>query len=126
MDRLADVYEPILFGEHFRRSNPEFIAQWRERLTALDPEDLAVVVEPYHGRPDPGPDLDRIGAPTAIAFGSEDAAITDDRRNDYAAIPSATHFLIEGAGHMSNLEEPARFNEILLHVIERAYPAGSG
>ena len=123
---LADVYEPILFSDRFRRSNPDFISAWRGRLTALDPEDLATIVEPYHGRPDPEPALESIRVPTAIVFGGDDAAIPEHRRTDYQAIHSATHFVIDAAGHMSSLEKPARFNEILLHVMEHAYPDGSG
>lgn len=125
MVRLADLYEPILFGESFRRRHPGYVSAWRERLIALDADDLAAVVAPYHGRPDPGPHLERVDVPTAIVFGSEDAAVADDRRQDYMTIPSAKQFLIDGAGHMSSLERPAEFNRILLNVIEHAFPSGS-
>lgn len=120
MAALADVYEPILFGEDYRRSGDRYLADWRARLIERDPEDLATVVEPYHARPDPGPRLPLIDVPTAVVFGAEDAAVPDHRRDEYLAIPGSELFLIEGAGHMSNVEAPAAFNAILLSLAEKA------
>ena len=63
----------------------------------------------------PSEQLDRINLPTLILVGERDLA-------DFQAmaelmvqrIPNATKVVMSGVGHMSNMEDPIRFNEIVL------------
>lgn len=126
LDGLADVYEPVLFGEAFRVGQPGLIDRWRRKLVARNEDDLATIVEPYHGRPDPGPFLGAVSVPAVVVFGEEDAAIPEARRSDYLAIPGVTEHRIADAGHVSNLERPDEFNRILLDLVARACGTGSG
>ena len=116
-ERLADFYEPILFAANYRRGHADAIDVWRRRLAALDAEALATIVLPYHARRDPSGLLGEIAVPTAIVYGAEDAAITGSRRNDYLAIPGSSRWIIDDAGHCSNLEQPERFNEIVADLL---------
>jgi 3-oxoadipate enol-lactonase len=121
MDGLADVYEPILFGEAYRSTHPDDIEEWRQQLAGRDAEDLATIVMAYHDRPDPGPRLSEIRAPGVLVFGEDDAAIPEDRRGDYRPIPHLSEHRIRGAGHISNLEAPDVFNELLLALAETVF-----
>ncbi|HET9895639.1 MAG TPA: alpha/beta fold hydrolase [Streptosporangiaceae bacterium] len=55
--------------------------------------------------------LPRIAVPVLVVVGSEDAAFLGAA--DYMAgkIPGAALTVIEGAGHVSNVDQPAQFNE---------------
>lgn len=60
------------------------------------------------------PPLDGIRVPTLVIVGSEDRiAPPETARTMAAAIPDARFAVIEGAGHISNLEAPDEFNRIL-------------
>jgi hypothetical protein len=55
--------------------------------------------------------LPRIRVPTLLLWGAEDARSPLEVADQFqAAIPSAGLVVIPGAGHMSNWEQPARFN----------------
>ena len=59
--------------------------------------------------------LGRIEAPTLLLWGEHDARsplAVGERMRD--AIPGARLSVIPGAGHVSNLEQPARFNKEVL------------
>ena len=58
--------------------------------------------------------LDKIDVPTLVLVGSEDKPFLG--ATDYMAshIPGAQRVVIEGAGHASNIDKPAAFNEAVL------------
>jgi pimeloyl-ACP methyl ester carboxylesterase len=59
--------------------------------------------------------LPRIRVPTLLLWGAEDARSPLEVADQFqAAIPSARLVVIPGAGHMSNWEQPARFNAAIL------------
>jgi pimeloyl-ACP methyl ester carboxylesterase len=54
-----------------------------------------------------------------VIGGSEDAVSPPDVMREMAnRIPSARHVVIEGAGHLSNLEAPAKFNATLKEFLD--------
>jgi pimeloyl-ACP methyl ester carboxylesterase len=56
--------------------------------------------------------LSRIAVPTLLIWGELDARSTlSVARQFEEAIPNTRLTVIPGAGHVSNLEEPAQFNE---------------
>jgi len=72
-------------------------------------------------RPDSTPDLPGIDVPVVVVTGSKDTLIPPEATKPLAeGIPNARYEVIEGVGHLSNLEAPARFNEIVREVFERA------
>ena len=66
-------------------------------------------------------DLPNIQVPTLLVYGSEDSLTPPDvGRNMAAKIPNASFHIIEGAGHLVNIEKPDEFNQIVLEfLIER-------
>jgi 3-oxoadipate enol-lactonase len=60
-------------------------------------------------------ELERIAVPTHIVVGDEDRLTPPEMSRQMAArIPGARLTLIEGAGHLSNIEQPERFNRVVL------------
>jgi len=63
----------------------------------------------------PAFELEKITAPTHVVVGDEDRLTPAAMSREMAArIPGARLTLIEGAGHLSNIEQPARFNRAVL------------
>lgn len=65
-------------------------------------------------RPDSRPDLASINIPTLVIVGSEDSLTPPaEAEAMHQALPNSTLVKIEGAGHLSNLEQPDAFNAAL-------------
>jgi 3-oxoadipate enol-lactonase len=72
-------------------------------------------------RPDSRPILGEIDVPTAVVTASGDTLIPPDVSSTMAeAIPEADLVILEGAGHLSNLEDPPGFNMAVRAVLSRA------
>jgi pimeloyl-ACP methyl ester carboxylesterase len=72
-------------------------------------------------RPDSGPDLPGIDVPTLVVSGTADSLIPPHVTAEMAdLIPGAEFVAIEGAGHLSNLEQPDEFNRLLGSRLQRA------
>lgn len=72
-------------------------------------------------RPDSTGDLAGISVPTVIVTSSSDTLIPPDMTGPMAdQIPDATLLIIEGAGHLSNLQAPEAFNGALSDALGRA------
>jgi len=66
-------------------------------------------------REDRGAPVERIAAPTLVVTSDEDAVYPPATAERLARrIPGARLTVIKGAGHVSNLDQPARFNEAVL------------
>jgi len=62
--------------------------------------------------------LERIAVPTLVVTGDEDRVYPLDLTQRMASrIPGARLEVLEGCGHLSNLEQPERFNEVLLDFL---------
>ncbi len=73
-------------------------------------------------RPDSTPDLASIDVPTAVVTSSADALIPPEMTTPLAdAIAGAELTVLEGAGHMSGLEDPEGFNTALERTLERSF-----
>ncbi len=60
-------------------------------------------------------ELERIAVPTHVVVGDEDRLTPPDMSRQMAArVPNARLTLIEGAGHVSNIEQPEKFNRAVL------------
>ena len=78
--------------------------------------------------------LPRIDVPTLLVWGEQDARSPQDVARQFEqAIPGARLVVLPDCGHLSNLEQPARFNEAVrsfclaerLPLPQRRFPAGS-
>jgi pimeloyl-ACP methyl ester carboxylesterase len=71
-------------------------------------------------RPDSTPILPTIDVPTTIVVGSADAMTPPPMSEAMAAaIPRAELVVLEGAGHLSNLEDPEGFLSALRQLAAR-------
>lgn len=71
-------------------------------------------------RPDSTPDLPRIDVPALVVTSSGDTLIPPEATTPIAdQIPGAELAVIEGAGHLSNLESAGEFNDLLEAHLER-------
>lgn len=83
-------------------------------MLANDPVAMANALAAMQGRTDTTAGLARIAVPTLVLVGSEDALTPPEVARALAErIPGARLEILEGAGHVSNLEAPEAFNEKL-------------
>ena len=86
----------------------------RGRIRRCTPEGLAACQEAMASRPDHGDALGGIDVPVLVLVGSEDAVTPPEvARQLAAAIPGATLEVLDGAGHLSNVERPAEFGTLV-------------
>jgi pimeloyl-ACP methyl ester carboxylesterase len=79
------------------------------------PEAIAAAALGMDERPDSTPDLARIDVPTLVLTSTEDRLIAPEISAEMAdQIPQGRLEMIEGAGHLSNLEAPEAFDAALL------------
>jgi len=94
---------------------------WVRDVIAAQPADaIAAAALGMAERPDSTPDLPTIDVPTLVVTSTLDALIPPDVTATMAEqIPGAELAMIEGAGHLSNLERPDEFSELLAAHLDR-------
>ncbi len=114
---LADSPPPLLSAEA-----AEALRQQVQDIIRQQPaEAIAGAALGMASRVNSTPDLAGITVPTLIITSSGDTLIPADATSPMAdQVPSGSLLVIEGAGHLSNLEAPAQFNEALEGFLHRA------
>jgi 3-oxoadipate enol-lactonase len=118
----AEALLPRLLGEATRQQQPALVERVRAMIEATAPASIAAAQRGMAERPDSSEVLPRIAVPTLVIVGSEDV-LTDvsEARRLEAGIPGARLEVLDGAGHLSNLEAPAAF-DAALHRFLRELP----
>jgi 3-oxoadipate enol-lactonase len=107
---LADAPPPLL-SEDAPDSLRQQVRSW---IADQSPEGIAAAALGMAGRPDATADLERIDVPTLVITSDHDALIPAEVSAPMAdRIPGARLAVIERAGHLSNLEQPAVFGGLL-------------
>ena len=89
-------------------------AHVRSLIAEQPAEAIAAAALGMAERPDSTPDLAGIGVPALVITSSGDALIPPEVTSSMTGqIPGAELSVIEGAGHLSNLEAPGEFNDLL-------------
>ena len=84
-------------------------------MLATSPEGAASALRGRAERPDYAESLSRATVPALIVVGGEDEYTpVDDARLTHKLLPGSTLVVVDGAGHLPNLERPAAFNRALL------------
>ena len=113
---VAESMMPRLFGP---RAPEALQAQWREIMVATPPEGVAAALEALAARPDSIATLESATCPVLIVAGEHDEITPpDDARRMQQAAPGSRLEVLPGAGHMSVVECPERFVEILNPFLE--------
>lgn len=120
MGPFAKAILPKLLGETTRTSNPALTEEVAAQVESADPGGVADALRAMAGRRDSTDLLAGVSCPTLVVAGEEDAFIpVSEARALAQKIPGARLEVIPQAGHLVNLEQPARFQEILATFLHR-------
>jgi 3-oxoadipate enol-lactonase len=112
---------PPLLSEH---ANDDLRRLVRELISTQPAASIAAAALGMADRPDSTPDLATIDVPTLVITSDGDTLIPAAATAPMAdQISGAELAVIDGAGHLSNLEAPGAFDELLAHHLERCFPA---
>ena len=118
MEGIADGLLPKLLAPETVTKHPEIVKRLRGMMAETNPEGAAAALRGMAGRQDQTSFLSRIIAPTLILVGSEDAITpVADSQLMHREIGGSRLKIIEGAGHVSNLERPEEFNAALVKFL---------
>jgi pimeloyl-ACP methyl ester carboxylesterase len=116
---VAEALLPKLVGDTTRRERPAIVEAVRKQIIGSSPEAIAGALAALMTRPDSTPTLSTIRCPVQIIVGDEDAItpppLSEQMHRD---IPGSELTVIKGAGHMSNMEQPAVFNDTLAGFLD--------
>ena len=117
---VADALAPKLLCDATRASNPAVVENLRRQITSNSVEAIAGALQALMTRPDSTPMLPTIRIPTLVVVGDQDA-ITPSPLSEqmHRDISGSELVVIQGAGHMSNMEQPAAFNDALGRFLDK-------
>ena len=122
---IADDMLPKLLGETTKREQPALLQEVRRMIEGNSSDAIAGALEAMRGRPDSTPVLSRITLPTLIVCGEEDILTPpSESRAMHAAIGGSRLEIIEGAGHLSNIERPGPFSDALASFLASVEASG--
>jgi len=117
---VADALLPKLLGEATRKTKPDIEQKLRAQITGNSVESIVGALTAMMTRPDVTPMLPSIRIPVQVIVGAEDALtpppLSEQMHRD---IPGSELVTIPGAGHMSNMEQPALFNDALGRFLDK-------
>jgi 3-oxoadipate enol-lactonase len=111
---IADAMLPKLLTPFTLRQHPDIVEQIRHMILHTPTTGIIVDLMAMAARPDSTELLSTITAPTLILVGEQDVP-TPAEESHYMAerIPGSSLVTIPEAGHLSNIEQPAAFNQAL-------------
>lgn len=114
MKRYAAELLPKMIAPASARAHPEVAEHVLRMMRGTDPVGAAAALRGRALRPDYIPLLPTIHVPTLVVVGSEDefTPVADAERM-HAQLPRSSVVVIDGCGHMPNLERPDEFNRHL-------------
>jgi pimeloyl-ACP methyl ester carboxylesterase len=114
---------PGLVAPATLRDRPEVAGHVRRMMLGAPPEGAAAALRGRAERPDHTGTLTRLTVPALVVVGTEDAFTpVEEARHIHACVPGSTLAVIEGAGHLPNLERPAEFDRVLRTFLAAARP----
>ena len=114
---IADAPPPLLSED----ADPELWERVKEMIRRQPGEAIAAAALGMADRPDSRPILPEIDVPTSVVVGSADTLTPPPMSEAMAeAIPNANLVVLDGAGHLSNLEDPEGFAAAVRDVLARA------
>lgn len=111
---IATAMAPSLLSGRTRDEAPAVVEKVKAMIEGTAPETVIAALAGMAARHDSTAALPGITVPTLVLVGEEDGLTPPTTaRAMAAAIPGASMRVIPGAGHVSNLEQPAVFNRAL-------------
>jgi pimeloyl-ACP methyl ester carboxylesterase len=113
-DAVADIMLPKLLGATSLQTNQELVDYVRKTIRATSVNGIVTDLMAMADRPDSVHQLGTITAPSLIVIGQEDNTTPlADAQLMAERIPGARLAVIPAAGHLSNLEQPDVFNDVV-------------
>jgi pimeloyl-ACP methyl ester carboxylesterase len=111
----------INVGRHVADEQPALLERWIEMARRVGPEGFIRQLCAQATRPDSRPTLPTITVPTLVVSGADDAVCPPELQRELAAgIPGAVHVTVEGAGHMSPMDNPGQLATLLARAADTA------
>ncbi len=118
MEGIANDLLPKLLSPHTLEKRAEIVDRVRQMMVETKPEGAAAALKAMGERNDQTDLLSRIVAPTLILVGRDDVITpVKDSESMHRVIEGSHLEVIEGAGHVSNVEQPEQFNRVLLNFL---------
>jgi len=115
---VAEAFESVLFGPRVRTDRPELVSEVRRWMDMASPEALAGGLTGMRDRRNYLPELGRFNLPALVIGGEKDICLSPDFSRDIAAgLPDSRLHIMDGVGHMANMEAPERFNDLILSFL---------
>ena len=115
---VARALLPGMVGKSTREREPSVVATMRAMLESASVDSIVGASEAMMNRSDATGSLATIDVPTLIIAGEEDVLTPPkESRAMHAAIAGSRLEIIPGAGHVSNVERPAAFNQVLTEFL---------
>lgn len=120
MKAFADKMLPALFPAAALDPPSAAVKTIRQQIEATDPNGAVQALAAMAARLDLRERLSAIDTPTLVVVGEHDGLTPPkDARELASGIAGATLVEIKGAGHVSNLDDPAAFNDALAAFAKR-------
>jgi 3-oxoadipate enol-lactonase len=114
VDAFADLQIPKLLAEYTRQHHPEIEVRVRQMFNIATPEGIAAASRGMAQRADATDLLAAITCPTLVVVGANDSLTPPAVAQAYARdIPGAQVAVVPLAGHLSNLEQPDAFLDVV-------------
>jgi 3-oxoadipate enol-lactonase len=118
LEPLADQIIGRWFTPKFFNEQPQEAARIRALLTSTNPEGYASTCDALAAM-DQRDQLRRITAPTLVIAGSEDQSTPVAKAEEIVGgIDGARLAVVQGAAHLTNIEQPDRFTELLVEHLQ--------
>ncbi|MGH2349586.1 MAG: alpha/beta fold hydrolase, partial [bacterium] len=116
---LEDFLKLVLSADSLE-SRPMIVGEARRMMAATRVESVIGGLTALAERPDSVPLLSQISVPTLIAVGEADKATPPEASEKmHGLIAGSDLVVISGAGHLSNLEQPAQVNAAVTEFLGR-------
>jgi 3-oxoadipate enol-lactonase len=120
-EAFADAQVARQLSPHSQAHKPELVAQVRSLILDSEVEGIAASLVAISTRTDLTAALSDIRVPTRVVAGTDDTLTPVSVAERLAsAIPGASLHVLDQVGHLSNLEAPEAFNQVLLELVASA------
>ncbi len=117
-EAVANLQVPRLLSDYTRQQHPEVEIRVRRMIDAATPAGIAAAARGMAQRHDSSDILPRIACPTLVVVGEQDILTPPEIAQEYASsIPGAQVAVIPNVGHLSNLEQPEAFFDVLQNFL---------
>lgn len=126
MAAVAETMLPKLFAPKNLKAQSGNVDYVRRMMLAAKPEGIVEILGGIRDRRDFLPELARLAVPTLIVHGADDVLIPKSEAEAmHRAIRGSRFELVQGAGHLPNLEQPLAFNKLVKGFVDEVFAGGA-